>query len=973
MFASAKAPRVRRGTSIRPAFRPTMDTFEARQLLTVAPFLQGTVFNDSNGNGQLDTNETPLAGATIDLFAANSTTKLASVTSGTDGGYVFDASNVNGGLTVGATYNLVESASGYTSTGAQALSTLNPASVLDPNMIQVTVVDPNTVAATFTSPATYGKPPFDGISLTLAGAPATPNPTQLNFTLSGDPNLSGASFTTLCVGLRDLLSYNTPFSTAVVPQSALPNGGQIGYLYNHYGLTTLSSTSPVPSSIQGIAPKNLAAGLQLAVWQLEYGSSLVLTGYDSNYTSAQDYADLQTAAAAFLSDSTGKSEKIAVLDASLTGKLPTPTATYGGQSVLAALSYNFGTKLTPITPGSLSGFVYADSNNNGVRDSGEQGIGSVPITLTNLVNGKAVTVGTATTNADGSYLFGNLAPGTYTVVEGVVTGYLPSSTNTGSILGVTVVEGGINANNNFGEVLFKPGTIAGVVFADKTGDGFSGDDAPLSGVTVQLLNSTGTVVATRKVGSDGAYSFTNLAPGTYTVQEVVPSGYVQTAPGSLVYTVPIVSGQTARDNNFDNYLVDGCCPISNICYTDITGDGIKSFNDLRGNTNQGDQVTARFYVGGKATVTVSFVTYTATSNFDLTKQSIFDVDTKTFTPGWHTLSVTIPNSYYQIDLVCGGAISRFIPASGATYHGEGRFIDADNGGSEVVPAAFSSLSGSVFADSDYDGFFDAKENGLGGVTVKLTGKDVNGKSVSLTRITNKDGSYSFNGLQAGTYKVSEVTPDGFFTTRNSVGTVAGQVVGSLGGDNISGITLSGGKDGVSYNFGEQAFGNKLGCNQTASWNFWKGCSGQSLIKSLNGGSGSTRLGDWLAAELPNSFSCLAGKSNAYVASYCQSLGNWWGLSSRADTLATALSCYASNSNLAGGTYGSCYGFKVTCDGAGASTIDCGSGLSCWGGPSGKISLIQFLQYADSTVGTCNFWLSYKLANLFDYVNGCGIC
>ena len=1180
MFAPAKALRVRRGTSIRPGFRPTLDTFEARQLMTVAPFLQGTVFNDSNSNGQLDTTETPLAGATIDLYASNSTTKLASTTSGADGGYLFNSSNVTGGLTVGATYNLVESASGYTNTGAQALSTVNTASVTAPNAIQVTIVDPNKVSAAFTSPTSYGNPPYDGIGYTLNGTASTTNPTQLNFTLSGDPNLTNGSITTLCVGLRDQLSFNAPFATGVVSQTALPNGGQIGYLYNHYGLTTLSSTTTVPSSIQGLSLKNLAAGLQLAVWELEYGSSLAVTGYDTNYTTKDEYKDLQTAAAAFIADSTGKSEKIAVLDASLSGQLPTPTATPGGQSILAALSYNFGNKLTPILKGGLSGVVYADSNNNGVldagekgisgtsvtlntlvngtvtpvssttsgadgsysfanlapgtysvtegavtgylpsstntgsingitviagatnpnnnfgeilpgtvsgvvyadsnnngskdrvekgigsvpisltttvngvtttvasantnpdgsysfsnlapgtytvvegvvtgylpsstntgsiagvtvvqggtnpnnnfgeilpgavsgvvyydsnnngaKDSGEKGIGSVPITLTSVVNGKTVTVGTATTNADGSYSFSNLAPGTYTVVEGVVTGYLPSSTNTGSIAGVTVVQGGTNPNNNFGEVLFKPGSISGVVFADKTGDGFSNDDKPLAGVTVQLLNSAGTVIASQKVGTTGAYAFSNLAPGTYTVQEVVPSGYVQTAPGSLVYTVPLVSGQVVTGDDFDNYQVDcNSCSISNISYTDITGCGVQCFTDLGGNTNQGDQVTAKFYVGGKSPVTVSFVTYTATSNFDLTKQSIFDVDTETFTPGWHTLTVTIPNSYYQIDLVCGGAISQFIPSANATYHGEGRYIDSDNGGCENVPAAFSSLSGSVFNDCDYDGNFDSSESGLGGVTVKLTGKDVNGQYVSLTRITGSDGSYNFNGLQAGTYKVSEVTPSGYFTTKNSVGTINGTTVGSLGSDNISGVTLTGGKSGVNYNFGEQTTGDKLGCNQTASAGYWNGCSGQSLIKSLNGSSNSTKLGNWLATAFPNSLSCLAGKTNAQVAAYYQSSYNQCRSSSLTEGLATAFAVYATDSGLAGGNYASCYGFKVTCAGAGAATIDVGSTFSCYGGPTGKVSLLQLLQYADANASNCDAWFQYRLACVFDYVNGCG--
>lgn len=58
----------------------------------------------------------------------------------------------------------------------------------------------------------------------------------------------------------------------------------------------------------------------------------------------------------------------------------------------------------------LSGFVYCDSNNNGVKDAGEAGIANVEIKL----NGAQAK--TTTTAADGSYHF-EVIPGTYTITE----------------------------------------------------------------------------------------------------------------------------------------------------------------------------------------------------------------------------------------------------------------------------------------------------------------------------------------------------------------------------------------------------------------------------------------------------------------------------------------------------------------------------------------------------------------------------
>jgi hypothetical protein len=57
------------------------------------------------------------------------------------------------------------------------------------------------------------------------------------------------------------------------------------------------------------------------------------------------------------------------------------------------------------------GYVYADVNNNGVKDPTEQGLPNVPITLSGTVSSVQLT------RADGSYSFGYLPPGTYDLAE----------------------------------------------------------------------------------------------------------------------------------------------------------------------------------------------------------------------------------------------------------------------------------------------------------------------------------------------------------------------------------------------------------------------------------------------------------------------------------------------------------------------------------------------------------------------------
>ena len=77
----------------------------------------------------------------------------------------------------------------------------------------------------------------------------------------------------------------------------------------------------------------------------------------------------------------------------------------------AATDYDFGELL----PGGISGYVYADDNNDGVFDNNELPIAGVTLALLDA-DGNA-TGETTVTDANGYYEFTNLAPGIYGVVE----------------------------------------------------------------------------------------------------------------------------------------------------------------------------------------------------------------------------------------------------------------------------------------------------------------------------------------------------------------------------------------------------------------------------------------------------------------------------------------------------------------------------------------------------------------------------
>src|SRR5205823_8283199 len=124
-------------------------------------------------------------------------------------------------------------------------------------------------------------------------------------------------------------------------------------------------------------------------------------------------------------------------------------------------------------------------------------------------------------------------------------------------------------------------------------------------------------------------------------------------------------------------------------------------------------------------------------------------------PGQHSLTVTIPAGFYQVDFVLGQSINHFGPAgSNIFYTPQGRLLSADNGGHEIPPpppppaTGTGSLSGTVLEVMGKDSSGNDILSPISGVQVTLDGQTTDGQTVHLTTTTGADGSFSFMGLLA---------------------------------------------------------------------------------------------------------------------------------------------------------------------------------------------------------------------------------
>ncbi len=200
----------------------------------------------------------------------------------------------------------------------------------------------------------------------------------------------------------------------------------------------------------------------------------------------------------------------------------------------------------------IEGVKYEDLNTDGAREKGEPGIPGWKIFL--FYNGKEVA--STTTGAGGAYSFQlnadtmPIGAGTYTLKEEERKGWRQQKAP--KPMFISFGAGDVHfEGNDFGN--WQLATISGHKFDDSNVDGiWGGGEKGVAGWGIRLSN--GEELST---GADGSYSF-NVPPGTYSVKELLQSGWRQTAPGgsgTREYTV--TSGQVVEGVDFGNVCLGG--------------------------------------------------------------------------------------------------------------------------------------------------------------------------------------------------------------------------------------------------------------------------------------------------------------------------------------------------------------------------------------------------------------------------------
>jgi hypothetical protein len=387
---------------------------------------------------------------------------------------------------------------------------------------------------------------------------------------------------------------------------------------------------------------------------------------------------------------------------------------------------------------------------------------------------------TATTNASGAYTFTGAANGSYTLSISM-SGYTFSPAS----ISVVINGGNATVQNFVGTANPQTYSISGMV---------TGGGSALPGATMVLAGAS-TIFAT--TDANGAYTFTGIVNGTYTLSAVF-AGYTW-SPTSIQVVVNNgnVTGQNfAGTGNPQAYSISGTVssgslPLPGVTVT-LTGlatrsittgaNGVYAFSGVANGTytlsaglngytfspasaqvvvNNGSIIGQNFAGTANPQSTYSTITGTVTSGGSALPGATVEL--------LDTLLTTTTNSSgtYTFSNVAGGTYTLSVYLNGYAFSPTSSTVILNGGLISVnfVGTASSqtySISGTV-ANSGHIA--------LSGATVKLSGS-----GSSITTTTNSYGAYTLSGVSSGVYTLS-VTASGLNIFNNQQVTVTGNLTG----------------------------------------------------------------------------------------------------------------------------------------------------------------------------------------------------
>lgn len=427
----------------------------------------------------------------------------------------------------------------------------------------------------------------------------------------------------------------------------------------------------------------------------------------------------------------------------------TPTETELSRRPELEITYH-----VPEPQGSISGYKFNDLNGNGEWDENEPGLSGWIINLGGDGNDQD------TTDEDGHYVFGELIDGDYTVCEVLPEDYKPwIQTKPSGGVGcpgdtngyfIEISDGNEITHRDFGNVQYGSITIIKNTNSEGVGPG----DA--EGFTFTLNGSNSQVV----FSGGEPYVYENLVAGTYTVQEIIPAGWILDSVECLYNDES--TGESTE--NGEVVILDAgkdiTCTFTNTKLATFTLDKISdpvngSFQfDLTGPSGDNSSVNS--------------TTFNPSGTWNL--NNLF--------PGLYSLLETVlsPEEWTGSQIIaCNGNGDNDPFGSVASFFEF--MLDAGDDMSCVVNNTQDALiTGKKFEDVDADGIV-GDDSGRSGWTITATRIDTEADPVST--VTTDNGDYMLR-VQPGTYRICETLEGDWYQSYPTESTTSSTLCGDDG-------------------------------------------------------------------------------------------------------------------------------------------------------------------------------------------------
>lgn len=194
----------------------------------------------------------------------------------------------------------------------------------------------------------------------------------------------------------------------------------------------------------------------------------------------------------------------------------------------------------------VRGFKYNDLDGSGSRDLNEPGLPDWTINI----SGPNGFVTSTVTDIDGAYKFVDLGPGSYSVSESQMAGWVQTEPSAGGNWSFPAVGGQSKENLNFGNQ--QTSSINAFKYEDMEADGdFNNDDQLIEGWGINLYDDLNTLIGSTTTDANGLAWFMNLPEGTYKVEEISQFGWLASTATS--YEVILDGAAGTELVEFGNY------------------------------------------------------------------------------------------------------------------------------------------------------------------------------------------------------------------------------------------------------------------------------------------------------------------------------------------------------------------------------------------------------------------------------------